>query len=226
MITKRSKKSRRSKGEDTPREEMSLFGQLSGLVGSVKDQLMTWGSWPFRMVGVVVFSAEQLAKLTPEQSNMLREAGSYLHELRDLAGLTSNELAAALDVEDNSILDAIEQGTATLSFELILRLSSVLARHDPLPFVIRMVRTYDPEVWQFLNDWGVGRIPLQYERERSFVNIMRSRDKAREISDEDFAALVKMTDSAFELGLQFLSRQRNAASEGQNAANVSEKPGA
>lgn len=226
MITKRSKKSSRSKGAETPREEMSLFGQLSGLVGSVKDQLMTWGSWPFRMVGVVVFSAEQLAKLTPEQSNMLREAGSYLHELRDLAGLTSNELAEALDVEDNSILDAIEQGTATLSFELILRLSSVLARHDPLPFVIRMVRTYDPEVWQFLHDWGVGRIPLQYERERSFVNIMRSRDKAREISDEDFAALVKMTDSAFELGLQFLSRQRNAAMEGQNAANTSDKPGA
>lgn len=187
---------------------------------------MTWGSWPFRMVGVVVFSAEQLAKLTPEQSNMLREAGSYLHELRDLAGLTSNELAEALDVEDNSILDAIEQGTATLSFELILRLSSVLARHDPLPFVIRMVRTYDPEVWQFLHDWGVGRIPLQYERERSFVNIMRSRDKAREISDEDFAALVKMTDSAFELGLQFLSRQRNAAADAQNAAKASEKPGA
>ena len=116
MISKRSKKSSRSKGAETPREEMSLFGQLSGLVGSVKDQLMTWGSWPFRMVGVVVFSAEQLAKLTPEQSNMLREAGSYLHELRDLAGLTSNELAEALDVEDNSILDAIEQGTATLSF--------------------------------------------------------------------------------------------------------------
>lgn len=225
MITKRSKKSR-NKGAETPREEISLFGQLSGLVGSVKDQLMTWGSWPFRMVGVVVFSAEQLAKLTPEQSNMLREAGSYLHELRDLAGLTSNELAEALDVEDNSILDAIEQGTATLSFELILRLSSVLARHDPLPFVIRMVRTYDPEVWQFLHDWGVGRIPLQYERERSFVNIMRSRDKAREISDEDFAALVKMTDSAFELGLQFLSRQRNAAAEAQNAAKASEKPGA
>lgn len=222
MITKRSKKSRRNKGADIPREELSLFGQISGLVGSVKDQLLTWGSWPFRMAGVVVFSAEQLAKLTPEQSNMLREAGSYLHELRDLAGLTSNELAEALDVEDNSILDAIEQGTATLSFELILRLSSVLARHDPLPFVIRMVRTYDPEVWQFLHDWGVGRIPLQYERERSFVNIMRSRDKARELSDEDFASLVKMTDSAFDLGLQFLTRQRNAAANDRQTTEKSD----
>lgn len=209
MITKRSKKVRRPKKITLTREETSLFGQLTGLVGSVKDQLITWGRWPLRMVGVVVLNAEQLARLTPEQSRLLREAGNYLHELRELAGLTSNELAEALDVEDRSILDAIEQGTATLSFELILRLSSVLARHDPLPFVIRMVRTYDPEVWQFLHDWGVGRIPLQYERERSFVNIMRSRDKARELSDEDFAALVKMTDSAFELGLQFLYRQKN-----------------
>lgn len=209
MITKRSKKTRHKKSAASPREEVSLFGQISGLVGSVKDQLITWGRWPLRMVGVAVLNGEQLARLTPEQSRLLREAGNYLHELRELAGLTSNELADALDVEDRTILDAIEQGTATLSFELILRLSSVLARHDPLPFVIRMVRTYDPEVWQFLHDWGVGRIPLQYERERSFVNIMRSRDKARELSDEDFAALVKMTDSAFELGLQFLSRQKD-----------------
>lgn len=208
MITKRTKKSRNKKNDSVPREELSLFGQISGLVGSVKDQLITWGRWPLRMVGVVVLSAEQMAKLTPEQSNLLQEAGNYLHELRELAGLTSNELADALDVEDRSLLDAIEQGTATLSFELILRLSSILARHDPLPFVIRMVRTYDPEVWQFLHDWGVGRIPLQYERERSFVNIMRSRDKARELSDEDFAALVKLSDSAFELGLQFLYKVR------------------
>lgn len=208
MIAKRTKKSRRTTAAAAPKDEISLFDQLTGLVGSVKDQLITWGRWPLRIVGVAVLNAEQLARLTPEQSRLLREAGHYLHDLRELAGLTSSELAEALDVEDRSILDAIEQGTATLSFELILRLSSVLARHDPLPFVIRMVRTYDPEVWQFLHDWGVGRIPLQYERERSFVNIMRSRDKVRELSDADFAALVKMTDSAFELGLEFLTRER------------------
>lgn len=218
MIAKRTKKSRRPKVASIPKDEISLFGQLSGLVGSVKDQLITWGRWPLRMVGVVVLNAEQLARLTPEQSRLLREAGNYLHELRELAGLTSTELADALDVEDRTILDAIEQGTATLSFELILRLSSILARHDPLPFVIRMVRTYDPEVWQFLHDWGVGRIPLQYERERSFVNIMRSRDKVRELSDADFAALVKMTDSAFELGLEFLSRDRQKGAQEAAAA--------
>lgn len=211
-MAKRGKTSKQVRAVPTAREELSLFGQLSGLVGSVKDQLITWGRLPLRMVGVMVLNAEQLARLSPEQSGLLREAGHYLYELRELAGLTSNDLAAALDVEDNSLLDAIEQGTATLSFELILRLASILARHDPLPFVIKMVRTYDPEVWQFLNDWGVGRIPLQYERERSFVNILRGRDKVRELSDDDFTALLKLTDSAFDLGLQFLDRNKAAAS--------------
>ncbi len=196
------------KSSRKPRDESSLFGQISGLVGSVKDQLRTLTRWPLRMVGVVVLSGEQLSRLSPEQSGLFRQAGSYLLELRELAGLTRDELAAALDIEDKGVLDALEQGTAALSFELILRLSSILARHDPLPFVIRMARTYDPEVWQFLHDWGVGRIPLQYERERSFVNILRSRDEARQLSDEEFASLLDMTESAFTLGLDFMLRER------------------
>lgn len=196
-----------------PREESSLFGQITGLVGSVKDQLLTLTRWPLRMVGVVVLTGEQLARLSPEQSGLFRQAGSYLHELRELAGLTRDELADALDIEDKGVLDALEQGTAALSFELILRLSSILARHDPLPFVIRMARTYDPEVWQFLHDWGVGRIPLQYERERTFVNILRARDEARQLSDEDFASLVDMTESAFSLGLDFMLRERGLLEE-------------
>ncbi|CBL44996.1 Hypothetical protein HDN1F_14130 [gamma proteobacterium HdN1] len=205
---KRGKKSRPARTVTKFKEDSSLLLQLTDLVGTVRDKVVTWGRWPLRMVGVVVLSAEQMAVLSPEQSRLLKEAGNYLHELRELAGLTSNELADALDVEDRSIMDALEQGTATLSFELILRLSSILARHDPLPFVIRMVRTYDPDVWQFLHDWGIGRIPLQYERERSFVNIMRSRDQARSLTDEEFASLVKLADSAFDLGLQFIVREK------------------
>lgn len=221
MISKRKKASKKKEAASKDlREEISLFGQLSELVGSVKDQLITWSRLPLRMMGVMVLNAEQLARLTPEQSRLLREAGSYLHELRELAGLTSNELAEAVDVEDQSVLDALEQGTATLSFELILRLASILARHDPLPFVLKMVRTYDPEVWQFLHDWGVGRIPLQYERERSFVNILRARDIARELNDEDFDALLKLTDSAFALGLQFLTKDKDSANKASEPAEA------
>ena len=57
-------------------------------------------------------------------------------------------------------------GTATLSFELILRLAGVLARHDPLPFIMRFARTYNPDLWNALEVWGAARLPVQVERER------------------------------------------------------------
>ena len=61
---------------------------------------------------------------------------------------------------------ATSAGTATLSFELILRLSALLARNDPIPFVAQMLRGSNPALWRLLEDWGLGRIPLQLERER------------------------------------------------------------
>ena len=85
----------------------------------------------------------------------------------------------------------------------MLRLAAVLARHDPVPFVTRLVRSYNPVLWQLLEDWGVGRLPLQLERERAFVNILRGHDEARALSDADFERVLDFTRSAFELGLHF-----------------------
>jgi len=124
--------------------------------------------------------------LSPDKKRILEETGHSLRDLRTVAGLTLNEVSEALDMRDRSFLEAVEDGTATLSFELILRLSSLLARHDPVPFIIKYTRTYDPDVWRFLEDWGVGRLPLQYERERKFVNIYRRKDAVRSLSDEEW----------------------------------------
>jgi len=107
-------------------------------------------------------------------------------------------------MKDMSFLQAVENGTATLSFELILRLASLLARHDPVPFIIRYTRTYDPDVWKFLEDWGPGRLPLQYERERKFINIYRRHDALRALSDQEFERLLEFTRSAFDLAVSFL----------------------
>ena len=71
-------------------------------------------------------------------------------------------------------------------FELILRLAALLARHDPIPFIIKLTRTYNPEVWEILEKWGIGRLPVQLERERQFINIYRGHDRARKLSDDDF----------------------------------------
>ena len=142
------------------------------------------------------------ALLVPGQARLMREAGRSLRDLREVAGLTLTDLSAALDLEDKTLLKAVENGTATLSFELILRLSSLLARHDPLPFVLKYTRTYSPAVWRFLEAWGIGRLPLKFEREREFVNIYRRHDAARGLSDESFAEVLKFTRAAFEMSLQ------------------------
>lgn len=145
----------------------------------------------------------EIAGWLPQSAELRREAGSYLREFREVAGLTIDELADAIELSDASMLEAVESGTATLSFELILRLASVLARHDPVPFVTRLVRTYNPVLWQLLEDWGIGRLPLQFEREREFVNILRGTDSVRELDDDDFKRILEFTRSAFETAVHF-----------------------
>jgi transcriptional regulator with XRE-family HTH domain len=142
-----------------------------------------------------------------DKLKMMQETGSYLADVRQLAGLTISELSDALDLEDKSLLEAVENGTATLSFELILRSAALLARHDPIPFVMRMTRTYNPTIWSLLDNWGMGRLPLQYERERQFVNIYRRHDAARKLSDASFAHIMQFTQSAFEMALHYAVEQ-------------------
>jgi transcriptional regulator with XRE-family HTH domain len=161
-----------------------------------------------------------IAAVLPETEEMRREAGAYVRELRELAGLTRDELADALDLRDRSLLEAVEAGTAVLSFDLILRLAAIVARHDPVPVVLRLVRTYNPLLWQLLEDWGLGDFPLQYERERQFVNVLRGHDEARSLSDADFAQVLAFTRSAFETALHF-ARQPRRKRAGRSPARTS-----
>lgn len=165
------------------------------------------------MAEALFFPPQQLKLLTPEQRKMMRETGLYLRDLRELAGLTLDELSAALDLKEHSLLEAVERGTATLSFELILRLAALLARHDPLPFVIRFVRTYNPDVWRILEEWGIGRFPIQFERERQFINIYRRYDAARQLSDEGFAEILSFIGAAFEMSLHVVAKHEGVRHE-------------
>ncbi len=145
--------------------------------------------------------------LKPEKRKIFREAGLALKDLRNLAGMTQNEVSDALKLKDTSLLKAIEDGTATLSFELILRLAALYSRHDPIPFIIKYTRTYSPAIWKLLDDWGIGRLPLYIEREREFVNIYRNHDMVRKLSDEAFEKLLTFTRAAFEMALHFISKK-------------------
>ncbi|MDM8514641.1 helix-turn-helix transcriptional regulator [Desulfobacterales bacterium HSG16] len=194
---------RASKDEEIPEEildllpssKRTLFKMVFGITSTaVKFASKTTGV--SAKVGKAIFAS-------PERKKMVEEAGASIRDLREVTGLTVNDLSDALQLPDQSLLKAVENGTATLSFELILRLSSLLARHDPLPFVIRFTRTYNPEVWSVLQDWGLGRLPLQLERERKFINIYRGNDKARTLSDEAFERVLAFVNSAFEMSLNF-----------------------
>jgi len=145
---------------------------------------------------------------SPLDTKLMKESGAYLKDVRELAGLTQAELAEALNLSDKSLLSAVEKGTATLSFELILRLAALLARHDPVPFIIKFIRTYDPEVWDILEKWGAGRIPVHFERERQFINIYRGHDAARKLTDKGFEQVLQFTRAAFEMALHFSSEQK------------------
>jgi transcriptional regulator with XRE-family HTH domain len=178
-------------------QTLSLAERLTGMVEQTAAGALR------RAVDV---GGREIGAWLPQASEMRREAGAYVRELRELAGLTLDELADAIDLRDRSLLEAVEAGTATLSFELILRLAAILARHDPAPFVSRLARSYNPVLWELLEDWGVGRLPLQRVREREFVNILRGRDEARSLSDEDFARVIDFTRAAFETALHFATK--------------------
>lgn len=148
-----------------------------------------------------------------DQLRAMLAAGQSLKDIREVAGLTLSEMSEALDLRDKSVLEAIENGTATLSFELILRLTALIARNDPIPFIMRTTRNYNPEVWQILNDWGVARVPLQFEREREFINIFRRHDSARTLSDEGFRKVLEFTRQSFEMSLHFAEDQEKQVAE-------------
>ncbi|MFO7681727.1 MAG: XRE family transcriptional regulator [Chloroflexota bacterium] len=181
----------------------SIVRRLTNLTGDVTFGALKLavkaGAAPMRLGKSFITDTDKL--------KMMKETGSYLKDVREVAGLTVSDLAAALNLEDKSLLEAVEDGTAVLSFELILRMAALLARHDPIPFVMRMTRTYNPTLWTLLNDWGVGRLPLQYERERQFINIYRRHDAARKLSDEGFAQVIKFTQTAFEMALSYAIEQ-------------------
>lgn len=176
-----------------------LIDRLASLTGSALRFGVKATDTSLRVGRALINSQDQLrAMLT---------AGQSLKDIREVAGLTLSEMSEALNLKDKSVLEAIENGTSTLSFELILRLAALIARNDPIPFIMRTTRNYNPEVWQILNDWGVARLPLQFEREREFINIFRRHDDARTLSDEGFQKVLEFTRQSFEMSLHFIEEQ-------------------
>jgi transcriptional regulator with XRE-family HTH domain len=145
--------------------------------------------------------------------------------MRETAGLTIAEVGAAIDLKDPSLIEAIENGRLALSFELILRLAAVFGRNDPVGFVMRLTRSSNPELWKSLEALGVGKLVLQTVREHQFVNVYRSNDDARALSDEEFAEILSFTQAAFEMAMALRARHLARSDSTLSAGTTSDSGG-
>lgn len=142
-----------------------------------------------------------------ERLEAMAEAGRFLRDARETAGLSLEELAASLELKDDSVLEGVERGDAILPLEVMLRSASLLARHDPIPFLIKFLRSYNPQLEATLEQWGVMALPKNYERERRFLNLYRQHDYLRDLSDEEYQRFVEYMDSSTRLVVEVMQRE-------------------
>lgn len=180
--------------------------RMTGRLRSMADRMMNWAG---TAAEVAVGATAPLIK-EPTRRSALEKAGSVLRDARETAGLTADDVAAALDFKDTNLLELAESGRIALPFEVILRLASLLSRNDPIPFVMNLTRIYNPGLWKIIEQLGIGRVALHVAREHEFINIYRSRDAARHMSDEEFQLVVKFTDAAFAMALEMAEHKRPA----------------
>lgn len=174
-------------------------------------QVRSWADTAWGLAGSAADMSLAIAKSSvgPRRRATIEKAGALLKQMRETAGLTAQELGRAINLRDASLLEQAESGRIVLPFEIILRLAAVLGRRDPVAFVMKLTRSYNPELWKALEDLGVGRLVAHAGREREFVNIYRSSDEARRLTDEQFARVLAFVSAAFELALNLVRAERS-----------------
>jgi len=151
-----------------------------------------------------------LSRMEPERLEAMADAGRFLRDARETAGLSIKDLAESLGLSDRGMLEDIESGETIMPLELMLRSAALLARHDPIPFLIKFMRTYNPALEKTLEQWGMLALPKQYERERRFVNLVRKHDALRRMTDEEYDRFIHYMDSSSLLVLEVMEKEKRA----------------
>jgi transcriptional regulator with XRE-family HTH domain len=202
--------------------DLSLLEQLTRLTGQVAGQTLDVArntASMTAMFGESWLKSAVMKTFEPERLEAMAEAGHFLRDARETAGLSLRELTDALGVKDDNLLEDIESGDRVMPLELVLRSASLIARHDPIPYLIRFMRTYNPTLGATLEQWGIMALPLQYERERRWINLYRQHDVLRGLTDDEYERLINYVDSATNLVLDVMQKEKAA-----NASSAS--PGA
>jgi transcriptional regulator with XRE-family HTH domain len=197
------------KNDDGRRLLESLF-KLTGQVAEGTFDLARNTATMTAMFGETWLRSALLTKLEPERLEAMAEAGHFLRDARETAGISIKELSEMLGLSDRSVLEDIESGQTLMPLELMLRSAALLARHDPIPFMIKFMRTYNPALEHTLEQWGIMALPRQFERERRFVNLVRQHDQLRALSDEEYERFIHYMDSSCQLVLEVMEREREA----------------
>jgi len=206
------------KDKNTTEEKRTEAEDNSSLLGALLGGLMDIPGQAAKLVsGTPLEQVLNALTYSPEQLEKMGKAGTTLKDVREVAGLTLAELSSAVDLKNPDLLEAVEEGTAALPFEILLRLASLYARNDPIPFVMKYARTYSPGIWGVMETMGLDKLTLEAEREIQFLNIYRSHDAARQLSDDGFERVRAFTQTAFEMALHFVAEQENINFEAEES---------
>ena len=190
---------------------MKLTGQVAGNTLDIARNTATMTA----MFGETWLRGALVNSLEPERLEAMAEAGHFLRDARETAGLSLKELADSLGVSDNSVLEDVESGDSIMPLELMLRSAALLARHDPIPFLIKFMRTYNPALEKRLEQWGVLSLPKHFERERRFINIYRQHDALRKLTDEEHERFIEYMNSSTALVLDVMLKEKQANIPGE-----------
>lgn len=185
--------------------------RLSGQVAGGTLELARNTATMTAMFGENWLRSTVLNQLEPERLEAMAEAGHFLRDARETAGMSIKEVSESLGLSDNSVLENIESGQTIMPLEAMLRATSLLARHDPIPFLIKFMRTYNPALEKTLEQLGVLTIPKHYERERRFVNLYRQHDSLRQFTDDEYDRFIEYMESSSNLVLNVMAKEKIAA---------------
>lgn len=221
-----SSANRRSFDDEPPAERRdTISSTLEGLGALFEGVRGVSGAALQYAAGKTIDQANRVINSTPEQLERMGVAGRSLKDLRQVTGITRDELARAIDLSNPDLLSAIEDGRAALPFEILLRLASFYARNNPLPFILKYARTYNPRISSMLEKIGIDKLVIEAEREMQIVQIYRSRDAARQLSDEGFEKVRAFTEHAFDMALHFAASGENIDYEPLRPTRSDDKPG-
>ncbi len=208
-------------------EQDSLLESLRKLTGQVAGgtlDLARTTATMTAMFGETWLRNTLMNRLEPERLEAMAEAGRFLRDARETAGLSIKDLADSIGVSDRAMLEDIERGETIMPLEVMLRAASLLARHDPIPFMIKFMRTYNPALEKTLEQLGVLALPKQYERERRFVNIVRQHDDLRGLSDDEYQRFIHYMESSCNLVLDVMLKEKEANATGRRAKAKARAP--